>query len=76
MPTGKQRHMTPEEEMANLDWIDTCMLALGANLNLLDPNGSMPGIVSQEVLTSIMDDVRDQYKELSDAILALREKQS
>ena len=55
-----------------LDQVDQCMKILGISLNLLDPDGTFKGMPSEETLIKIMTAVREDYRKLSDAILALR----
>lgn len=57
-----------------LDHVDDCMRYLGISLNLLDPDGTFKGMPDEETLKKIMQSVRDDYRKLSDAILALREQ--
>lgn len=59
-----------------LDHVDACMQSLGASLNLLDPKGTFKGMPSEELLTRLMDAVADDYRQLSDAIHALRTRKS
>src|SRR5258708_36712446 len=81
MPTGKQRHMTPEEEKLyhegfvkslQLNHVDECMQMLGISLNLIDPRGVFGSPAELMSQMQIMETVKDDYRKLSDAILALR----
>ena len=63
-----------------LDHVDDCMKALGLVLNLLDPDGSLnhgtnKEVLPEKLLKEIMQAVKEEYRKLSDAILALREEQ-
>lgn len=73
---GQQVRNQVNGEMTNkelLDHVDGCMKMLGISLNLLDPDGTFKGVPSEETLIKIMKAVREDYRKLSDAILALRE---
>ncbi len=61
-----------EIDSEQLDEVDDRMKYLGSSLNLLDPDGTFKGMPSEEVLLKIMQAVRNDYRKLSDAILALR----
>jgi len=61
----------PDKE--SLDYVDERMRALGSSLNLLDPDGSFKGMPDVELFTKIMKAVREDYRTLSDAIIALRD---
>ncbi len=84
MPTGKQRHMTPEEEKLyhegfvkslQLNHVDECMQMLGISLNLIDPRGIFGSPAELMSQMQIMETVKDDYRKLSDAILALRKEE-
>jgi hypothetical protein len=62
------------EEIDPLDYVDSCMQALGVSLNLLDPDGTFKGMPSEALFIKIMREVRKDFRALSDAILALREE--
>ncbi len=64
-----------QEEISALDYVDGCMKMLGISLNLLDPDGTFKGMPSEETLIEIMQAVREDYRKLSDAILALRDEE-
>ncbi len=64
-----------EEEVSALDHVDACMKMLGISLNLLDPDGTFKGMPSEETLIKIMQAAREDYRKLSDAILALRDEE-
>jgi hypothetical protein len=61
-----------------LDRVDGCMQMLGSSLNILDPNGTLksnpPQMPSMELLIEVVAAVSEDYRNLSDAILALREE--
>ena|SRR2546425_6556397 len=61
-----------EIDTEQLDEVDDRMKYLGSSLNLLDPDGTFKGMPDEAVLLKIMQAVRDDYRKLSDAILALR----
>src|SRR6266704_5752529 len=71
---SEEREIEEQEEISDLDYVDGKMKMLGISLNLLDPEGTFKSVPSEEVLIEIMRAVRDDYRQLSDAILALREE--
>ena len=62
-------------EDERLDQVDECMKMLGISLNLLDPKGSLGGPASLMEQMMLMETVKEDYRKLSDAILALRKKE-
>ncbi len=52
--------------------VDDCMKMLGISLNLLDPKGAFGGPAELFSQMQIMENVKEDYRKLSDAILALR----
>jgi len=57
-----------------LDEVDARMKHLGGSLNLLDPDGTFKGMPSEKLLIALMQAVREDYRNLSNAILALRKE--
>ena len=58
-----------------LDQVDDCMQMLGISLNLADPNGSTHSNgYSSEGQKEVWEAVTEDYRKLSDAILALRKE--
>jgi hypothetical protein len=61
-----------------VDSVDSSMKMLGSSLNLLDPDGSLksvlPQVPDQELLQKMMQEVCNDYRNLSDAIHALRKE--
>ena len=64
-----------ESKQLALGKVDYYMQYLGGTLNLLDPDGTFKGMPSEETYKKGMEEVRRNYRDLSDAILALREKE-
>jgi hypothetical protein len=61
----------------DLDYVDACMDSLGMCLNITDPEGSLrsspPKLPSLEFYLESWEEIRKDYRKLSDAIKALRE---
>ncbi len=68
------RYAGVEIKKLKLGTVDYYMEYLGGTLNLLDPDGTFKGMPDEETLKKLMVEVRRNYRDLSDAILALREK--
>ena len=67
-----------EQELDALDYVDHCMNDLGISLNLTDPTSNILSSKKDinEYTVKMWDAVREDYRKLSDAILALREDNS
>ena len=64
------------EVYSNLDYVDGKMQMLGSSLNLADPDGAISRKgYSSDAQRQVWEAVRDDYRQLSDAILALRKKE-
>jgi len=58
-----------------LDYVDECMKYLGSSLNLTDPFGSLsPQKEVDELTTKGWKAIRDDYRNLSDALQELRKQ--
>lgn len=63
------------EIYSNLDYVDGKMKMLGSSLNLADPDGTISSKgYSSDVQKQLWEAVKEDYRKLSDAILALRKE--